>query len=968
MKNRLLFSFTFFFISANVVFSAQEKSERGLFYVKTKHFDIIYASASRESAAHLSQKADALYEEIARMYELKHDFRMPVFLISRDDTFNGYFTVSPFNHIVLYDAPITSDMAVFSDTIVKVFRHELTHAISYNVREGFSRFIQVTFGDAINFGFFIITTAWAEGAAVSNESMYGEGRVNDEYSMHMVKQAKIEGRFPRYSEVNGAKDVYPYTRESYAFGGAFNSWLEEKYGMEKYAEFWKTAVNIKTLSYFGAFKKAYKKPLRDVWQEWKDEIPISDDLRFTHEWSGEALEELSVHSSLSAADGAFCYYDGAKNVVYIRDITKKKYKKVKKINAASVSRTHLSEDGKILSVSYTERGVKRTKNRVKFYDLESGKNFSFKESSVKDAAVFTFEGKRYAVLVKARGQSSALKVYRREGGDFTECTSLEAEEYSSFFSPVGLQDGRVAFIYKKGLSFSIRLFDLKTEQISEIKLPFPRAVIKSLSASGETLAFSWTRAGTMPRAGFIDLASGKLETQRYDISGGVFSPSLASGGTGFYIAHYFDGTKIMKMDKAKMEKEETAITLEYISMPQEEEHAKVLPPLSGEKKFNSFSFLFKKRGTLIPISSLMTYAVDEKALRLQSMSIPLGFTYITSTPWTSPVVSAKGGYSVAHDSGGFGLSVDGVSKTSSLSYGAEAAVLFDKTGYKQSFSSFGGAFSLPLTSSGTLKFKMRDKIALFHGRQSDFSKKFSFDITKEEFSSLISRIRRIHGLYEGDGKERLFVKNSLALGVSSLRSAGRERYEEAGVETNAVWDACVLKNLNGMKSDALTFSNNVGLFSLFSFPRLIPFRNPNGLTLNIPFSLSLSLSPSRAVIADAGVTLTLFSKEIQWSPNFYPVLYVNRFTLEASYTAEFLNRKYNERYVERVKEISTLFTGEVFLLGHYRDYVEVKARLEMTPNLGSFARKDFLFDFDVTVRYSPASGRWSLSIFAINVF
>lgn len=964
MKKKGIILLVFFLRLSNILFCNEEKSEKGLLYVQTKYFDIIYAPSSRQSAAHLAEKADTLYEEIARMYNLKYDFRMPVFFISNDDTFNGYFSASPFNHIVLYDAPVTSDMAVFSDTVVSVFRHELTHAISYNVREGFSRFIKVTFGDAMNFGFFVITTAWAEGAAVSSESMHGEGRVNDEYSMHMVKQAKIEDRFPRYSEVNGSKDVYPYTRQSYAFGGAFNAWLQQKYGMDKYAQFWNIAVNAKSLTYFTAFKKVYGKPLKEVWHAWQKDVVISSDLRSTHPWSQALSKELSIHTSLSAGGGMFCYYNEAESTIYVLKALGEKSEKMKTVKMQGVSRVHLSKEGSILSVSFTERGITHTKNRVTFYNLRNGDRFSIEENGVKDASTFYFANSLYAVVVKAKGQASCLKVYKIEGEALTECASFEAEERAAIFSPVGMEDGNVVFIYKKGLSFSIRLFNIKTKEMREIFLPFERAVIRNVSVCDKTLSFSWTMPGVMPRVGFIDLKDGNLRTQRYDISGGIFSPVLSDGQKGFYIAHYFSGTKIMRMDREKMETDATDISIAVIKDVQAEAAKKdiLAPPLKGEKPFSACAFLFKKRGTFIPLSSLMTYAVDTESLLLKSMPMPIGVSYITSTPWTSPIVYAHGGYSITHASGGFGLSVTGATKTSRLFYDAKGSVLFDNKGYQQSYSFLGTNCSIPLSDSGIVQAKVREGITLFHGRQSDFSKSLSFNPATEKFSSFI---HRLPAFYEGTADKRLFIQNTLGFGLSTVRYAGYEKYEKRGFYAEVVWHAVFLDTLKAVQTkENSIFSNNIGLHSRVYFPRMLPFKNRVGITLNMPFLLSLNVLPNRIVLLDAGIKSILFSKEIQWAGNFCPVLYINRFTLEAGYIGVFLNKKYGDPYLERIKEIGTIFTGSAV----YTDFIEVKAKLEMTPNIGGFARRDFLFDIDVTVKYSPTRRKWSLSLCTISFF
>ena len=242
--------------------------EKKLRLVKTQWFDIIYPEHCKASAAILFAKADGVYEEVTVQYGLTPAFRMPVIITPAVEKFNAFWTAVPYNHIAIYDtgASGSSNLAVFSETLLSTFRHELTHAVTYNMKNGFWRAMGKVFGDEFAPGMVTVTTGMAEGATVTSESAAGEGRLNDEYAKHYVKQAKIEGKFPSYHDVSGASDVSP-SGSPYYFNGAFHGWLQEKYGLSAYADFWYRVVNGKSLTIAGAFKKSFGIKLSTAWKQ-----------------------------------------------------------------------------------------------------------------------------------------------------------------------------------------------------------------------------------------------------------------------------------------------------------------------------------------------------------------------------------------------------------------------------------------------------------------------------------------------------------------------------------------------------------------------------------------------------------------------------------------------------------------------------------------------------------------------------
>ena len=145
---------------------------------KTTYFDLIYPAASRKSAAILFERADALYEELAEQYGMKHLVRMPVVISPAQDELNAYYSSAPFSHIVIYDTVADEDMILFTEQFINIFRHELVHFVTYNVHNDFWYGLERVLGDTYNPAIVTATMGFAEGSAVATESDFGEGRIH----------------------------------------------------------------------------------------------------------------------------------------------------------------------------------------------------------------------------------------------------------------------------------------------------------------------------------------------------------------------------------------------------------------------------------------------------------------------------------------------------------------------------------------------------------------------------------------------------------------------------------------------------------------------------------------------------------------------------------------------------------------------------------------------------------------------
>lgn len=252
-----------------------------LFCIQTEYFDFIFPEESAASARVLASRADDFYREICARLEVSDSMRkalcgMPVFITRETEVLNGYFTPLPYNRIVLYDSVPPQSFAVFSDTLLSVFYHELVHAVSLNIKSPFWYGFSRATGDVYSPSLLLnLPTSFTEGIAVSFESIGGEGRLNDAYSMHVIRQAKLEGKFPDWRTAAGAYSAYTDGSLPYIFGAAFADYLQKTYGNHLYAEFWKQSgrMHLFKLS-AGIFKKVYGISLKQAWNDFEQSIQL----------------------------------------------------------------------------------------------------------------------------------------------------------------------------------------------------------------------------------------------------------------------------------------------------------------------------------------------------------------------------------------------------------------------------------------------------------------------------------------------------------------------------------------------------------------------------------------------------------------------------------------------------------------------------------------------------------------------
>ena len=963
--------------------SGMLSGEKKLLVAKTKWFDIIYPLRCEESAAILFEKADLVYEEVTAQYGLIPSFRMPVVITPAVENFNAFWTSVPYNHIAIYDtgASGAGGLAVFSETLLSTFRHELTHAVTYNMKNGFWRGIDMFFGDCVAPGMFSVTTGMAEGATVTSESAAGEGRLNDEYAKHYVKQAKIEDQFPAYHDVSGSADVLP-GGAPYYFNGAFHDWLQKKYGMAAYAEFWYRVVNGKNFTISGAFKKSFGIKLKKAWQLFEEdyEVPalaanpveaglVQDFFDPSENEYSQLNNAGSYYTSLTAAGDRLVWLDNYGGRVFSRQAGDEDFTKL--FSLRGITGVRLSNDGRFLAVSYLSENAATEKARVKIYDFENGSFYSVKESGLKESALVKSGDSWYLVSQKYFAQHYSIVIQkllmagtsgRISGTEKYAEVSFDAEINPFAFTP--LADGTFAYLKKDCLSYSLCTSSVEGELLGQYDFA-DGMVVHSLSFNekdNNTFYFSYAQKGTLPRLGKVNAAFDEISLSTKDISGGVFEP-LYWDGKVVYIGEFFRQSRLLTMqatslrgsgsekrrqtnpnfedfvaqeDKEAAEDEEENLTEDFL-MPE----TTAAPDIyQYSKPYNPFPYLI--HGVFIPYTDYQTdYIGPDIVKAANAKSFFLGASYITANPWTagaSDLFTLAAGWDIYGNTFGSSLKINKGTSTSLLNSQTEVKTEFNKEGWKQSGINFGLSSVFGLGNISQIG--ISNTASAFLGQK------------KELFYSL---------------------SDVATLQFSTIRRAGPGRFENKGFALAVSYGRWYDASITGPSIEYIDESA-LAAGAMVCIPHILPFESKYGFTYNVPLTLTAKLLPTDSiygyayigkdvekvftgkVVFDAKVEAVGFSMDIQKAIPWLTAVYLNDFSVSAGYAATG-TAGYATKDGFQTANLGDYFPAIADGRGYYLDSVYIKANLDLTPNIGLLASSAYKTGFYAIYSYTLHSVR-----------
>lgn len=628
------------FLSAMFCFASVLDPSEGKIAV-TRHFTIVYGPDCENSAAQIFENCEVIYTEITDMIGTDPDIRIPVIITNSFKINNAFFTSYPNNLIVLYDRPSVSEtLAVFEDSMLSIFRHELTHALIDNIRGPVPAVASKILGDYISIsGAIYANQFFSEGIAVYSESLSGSGRLNNSHVMEIIRQSKSDGTFPSWDVVNGTIDTYGRGKNSYIFGGAFMKYLSETYGEDILFEYFRRAgdIHLFKLSH-ELFISVFNTTPKKAWEAFKQSISVPEKIYDCQALNISTFKSEQTYESTSCSFPFFYTFTSASGDIY--KISTDGTTTAKTGNVFSLyNNLDANADGLIL----TSHNLQQKSDMV-LLDPNGKTLLIFADGAIKGCFARLGHATN-AVIYSADNQIGKLTFYEiiNEEGKYTarekHVVSLGFD--SSVLSMDSTDSGYLVLLLKQGLERMIVFMNL--EDMSMVAFDVGEEIlINDISCinGSESIVFSFNHTDpshpSFSRLGqlffYPETNRASLYLSTKDISGGVYSPS-SDGQKVFYIARFKNKDSICLSDLSYFSLEYSK-TIESTAIKAGEKINKS-DPFSLQSDSKKYSILKNiQRGSILPFSFNPT----------KEDSVALGLTWITSDLTQSLNLMATSGY------------------------------------------------------------------------------------------------------------------------------------------------------------------------------------------------------------------------------------------------------------------------------------------------------------------------------------
>lgn len=911
-----------FFLFIAITFSF---SKDKILHTETKYFDIIFDEKSKTSAQEIYNYADKLFEELCVEYKIKPDFKIPVVLTSKTKIHNAYFSNFNCNHIVIYDTIPNESFIEFSNNIKSTFLHELTHLVSTNTKNGFWKTTSKIFGDIYNPGYYItMTTFFNEGASVNKESKNGEGRLNDGFFLHDIKQAKISNIFPEYTDCFGARTVYPFNSASYTFGSAWAEYIIEKYGMEKYAEFWHNGINSFSTP-TSVFKKTYGISMKKEWKNFYNSINIDG-----IEKNPLALKEITktnfknknlhLYSVLGKSNNKTIILDETTNSVFIDN--KKLFTNSNLIDAK------LTFNGKYIVTTSIDKNHLDTKIKSDCFNLETRKWAKIKCEKINQLCIFEKNEKKYIACIKNESQKVSLEIRTFDKKNLL-IHSIDFAENKIPYSLCCDKNGNLWFLYSDSLKFHLCKLSFNNKKIEFQSFALnninPKYLSVSENDSGKTtLLFSYSEQKSFPRLAIAELNDNEIKLCKLekDISGGIYSPILKDNKI-IYAAKFWTTGSIYKLDFNAFLKQgefsETTVKGNIKSIKNNKKMLKQVQHDVGslddvknlddvEEKneitknfsFSEYKKMLHKGTSIIPLSILNSYYISPSvylSTEEDCLSLPYtylaGITLIKSNPWNTKYAFFTSGYSPTKKAGGMGLTLIGNSSSKNFIIQNTTNSIYNKNGFMQVNNNFRTSFEIQIGKISRLVFSETN--FLLYGKL-DMN-----DKTQNKYYLNEDKIN----------KNYFYNKNILSLNYNTTHKTGAKTHEVTGfifgmnlkniyATTNSKKEDSIFDDMIHYKNDKIQFTQ-IYPSLIFYLPKIIPLDCKGQWTYNLPIKTYGSLFQFNDSFITFLAETTILSYEIQKGLGIIP-LYMSTISLNAFFQNSFITGQNRNMEISYLRE------------------------------------------------------------------
>lgn len=387
---------------------------------QTQYFDVIFCDESLHTANLVIQNADLLYEQAYETVKPDEKIRMPIIISPDSDKLEITYSPNPYNRIVIFEGVPTVETALFENTVLSLLFQEIAKAVQYSVS---SKFVQVVkkFIPSDMFQpipFINLPFSFAEGFSFVEGSSDGQGMLNDKFALQQLILAKVQNKFPNWTQISVMKNSKTENDFSSLAGAAFIAFIQQRWGMEKFLEFWNECGKLHLYLTSGIFFKVYNVSISSAWNDFYDTIPLPEDLELMEELEKNSSKvikndtEGAIKNILSTPYGII-WYDDIRHEVDIFDPSNDIKMRQLLFLASDVNRISVSPDGRFLVVSYTQ-----IKNRSEFksevswiYDIQE-RSF-FKESyDLREGAIVQLKNGLYVIAgINVKDKAPSIEVY-----------------------------------------------------------------------------------------------------------------------------------------------------------------------------------------------------------------------------------------------------------------------------------------------------------------------------------------------------------------------------------------------------------------------------------------------------------------------------------------------------------------------------------------------------------------------------
>jgi hypothetical protein len=592
MKRRVLCILPALFIFASVSASAQSalfKPFTSFRVIQTDHFDIIFPKESESSARLLASYADSVYNHVSSLLGIEVRGRIPVTFSPHTDMFNGYYSAF-FNHIVLYDTPLDVEWTAFKNNLENLFLHELTHAVSLNSKSSADKILHRIFGNWVLPTYLTAPQFMVEGVTVSFESHDGSGRANDPRVKQYLRQAVYEEKFLTPFQASGVYDrpIRP-NGYWYEYGGLFSLWLQQTYGMKKYAQLWQEMGKDTPFSffvyrsgYYRIFKKIYGIDFLDAWNKFSasfalDGLEINEDELSSKRYRYFSEREYFI-GSLTARGSSLYFIESSEAKIGIYNTLTGK---TRTINTDSRAYDlDVSADGAAILLSGYNYTGERASAVVSEHRADNGRKTGRSIKGLYKARYF-----RDGVIgIRSELHNNCI-VYENFNGSGE--VLFRGSETLMFSGPQAVDDERIVFIASREGKRELWLYNYVSRELYKIENMSDDneywAYMRGLSVSEGKLFFSCNSDDRMYKLGVIDLETMQAVFSGREFSGGVFNP-VSTDGAVYYLGTFVSRSSLMRFPEPVGSISGNRINLQLTKPNSQEQKTASAPLYAGQSK------------------------------------------------------------------------------------------------------------------------------------------------------------------------------------------------------------------------------------------------------------------------------------------------------------------------------------------------------------------------------------------------